>query len=183
MPKQNTDADCTLAQLQSLFDATFHATHNTRLIKGGNEPLYLPANDETPYHQIVLAHGFIRSALHEISHWCIAGIARRELVDYGYWYQPDGRDANAQRAFEQVESKPQALEWIFSKALGVSFRVSVDNLSGEPVDPRPFKQAVLSQVLEYLQQGLPARAGVFLHALQGLTGRQVEVADFSLEQL
>ncbi len=48
------------------------------------------------------------SALHEISHWCIAGKARRELVDFGYWYCPDGRDAMTQSQFEDVEVKPQA---------------------------------------------------------------------------
>ena len=31
------------------------------------------------------------SALHEISHWTIAGKERRLLADLGYWYAPDGR--------------------------------------------------------------------------------------------
>jgi len=177
------EADCTLEQLQALFDATFLASHNTRLIQGGDEPLYMPANNETPYHQVILAHGFIRSALHEISHWCIAGDERRQQVDYGYWYQPDGRDVQAQKDFEQVEFKPQALEWIFSKALGVRFRVSVDNLSGAPVDPGPFKQAVVVQAQKYLEKGLPGRARLFLEALQRLTQRQVQVKDFQLDQL
>ncbi|MEA7548766.1 elongation factor P hydroxylase, partial [Salmonella enterica subsp. enterica serovar Anatum] len=43
---------------------------------------------------------------YEISHWCIAGKARRELVDFGYWYCPDGRDAQTQSQFEDVEVKP-----------------------------------------------------------------------------
>ncbi|MDI8993212.1 elongation factor P hydroxylase, partial [Salmonella enterica subsp. enterica serovar Anatum] len=42
--------------------------------------IYLPADAQVPYHRIVFAHGFYASALHEISHWCIAGKARRELV-------------------------------------------------------------------------------------------------------
>ncbi|MGC6745047.1 elongation factor P hydroxylase [Escherichia coli] len=46
---------------------------NTRLIKGDDEPIYLPADAEVPYNRIVFAHGFYASAIHEISHWCIAG--------------------------------------------------------------------------------------------------------------
>ena len=73
-------------QLIDLFDSCFAEEFNTRLIKGDDEPIYLPADDETPYHRIVFAHGFFASALHEISHWCVAGKARREQVDFGYWY-------------------------------------------------------------------------------------------------
>jgi elongation factor P hydroxylase len=96
-------------QLIDLFDSCFAEEFNTRLIKGDDEPIYLPADDDTPYHRIVFAHGFFASALHEISHWCVAGKARRELVDFGYWYCPDGRDAMTQSQFEDVEVKPQAL--------------------------------------------------------------------------
>ncbi len=39
-------------------------------------------------------------------HWCIAGKARRNRVDFGYWYCPDGRDAQTQSQFEDVEVKP-----------------------------------------------------------------------------
>lgn len=97
-------------QLIEIFDGCFADDFNTRLIKGDDEPIYLPADDEVPYNRIVFAHGFYASGLHEISHWCIAGKARRELVDFGYWYCPDGRDAATQGQFEDVEVKPQALE-------------------------------------------------------------------------
>lgn len=80
-------------QLIEIFDSCFADDFNTRLIKGDDEPIYLPADDEVPYNRIIFAHGFYASGLHEISHWCIAGKARRELVDFGYWYCPDGRDA------------------------------------------------------------------------------------------
>ncbi len=80
-------------QLIEIFDGCFADDFNTRLIKGDDEPIYLPADAEVPYNRIVFAHGFYASGLHEISHWCIAGEARRELVDFGYWYCPDGRDA------------------------------------------------------------------------------------------
>lgn len=68
-------------QLIEIFNGCFAEEFNTRLIKGDDEPIYLPADAQVPYHRIVFAHGFYASALHEISHWCIAGKARRELVD------------------------------------------------------------------------------------------------------
>lgn len=98
-------------QLIEIFNSCFADDFNTRLIKGDDEPIYLPADAEVPYNRIVFAHGFYASAIHEISHWCIAGKARRELVDFGYWYCPDGRDAQTQSQFEDVEVKPQALDW------------------------------------------------------------------------
>ncbi|VEA75987.1 Putative transporting ATPase [Salmonella enterica subsp. arizonae] len=101
-------------QLIEIFNGCFAEEFNTRLIKGDDEPIYLPADAQVPYHRIVFAHGFYASALHEISHWCIAGKARRELVDFGYWYCPDGRDAQTQSQFEDVEVKPQAFDWLFA---------------------------------------------------------------------
>ncbi len=68
-------------QLIEIFNSCFADDFNTRLIKGDDEPIYLPADAEVPYNRIVFAHGFYASAIHEISHWCIAGKARRELVD------------------------------------------------------------------------------------------------------
>ena len=49
-----------------LFDHSFAKIENTRLIKGSDEPVYLPANEKNSYHQIVFAHGYFASALHEI---------------------------------------------------------------------------------------------------------------------
>lgn len=57
-------------QLIDLFDSCFAEEFNTRLVKGDDEPIYLPADDDTPYHRIVFAHGFFASALHEISLVC-----------------------------------------------------------------------------------------------------------------
>ena len=148
-----------------LFNDTFSRQFNTRLVRGDNEPIYLPANGQTPYHQILFAHGFFSSALHEIAHWCIAGEARRRQTDYGYWYAPDGRNRSQQEEFERVEVKPQALEWLFSKACGKSFRVSVDNLSGESTDATAFKRAVLDQAKCYCNQSLPVRAERFYRRL------------------
>jgi len=112
------------------FNATFTNTENTVLVKGDHEPIYIPAKSSHQHHQIVFAHGYFASALHEISHWCIAGKQRRLLEDYGYWYCPDGRDVKQQTEFEKVEVKPQAIEWAFSCASGKPFAVSTDNLNG-----------------------------------------------------
>ncbi|MBT0724089.1 elongation factor P hydroxylase [Rosenbergiella sp. S61] len=151
----------------TLFDRCFYDDFNTRLIKGEDEPIYLPADEKCNYHRIVFAHGYYASTLHEISHWCIAGAERRLLVDFGYWYCPDGRDETTQAQFEQVEIKPQALEWIFSVAAGFAFNISCDNLEGscEP-DRIAFQRKVHAQVMHYLEQGLPERPARLVAALQ-----------------
>lgn len=171
--------------LITIFHACFGADYNTRLVKGDNEPIYLPANKEQNYNSLCFAHGFFSSALHECSHWLIAGEERRKLVDFGYWYTPDGRSAEQQALFQRVEVKPQALEWILSKACGHKFRVSIDNLNGEEVDSDVFKQAVYEQVKHYCTAGLPERAQRFRDALSLFYGQAVVLAadDFSLVEL
>ncbi|WP_213989829.1 elongation factor P hydroxylase [Sodalis sp. dw_96] len=154
-------------QLIEIFHRCFADSLNTRLVKGDEEPIYLPADELIPYHRIVFAHGYYASALHEIAHWCVAGASRRLQVDFGYWYCPDGRDAPTQRQFEQVEIKPQALEWLFCVAAGFPFNVSCDNLSGncEP-DRMAFQGQVHGKVMDYLSRGIPQRAARFIGALQ-----------------
>ncbi|HET8708183.1 MAG TPA: elongation factor P hydroxylase [Pseudomonadales bacterium] len=156
--------------LITLFNQLFETTENTILVRGLDEPIYLPAGSDSPYHpspaaQVVFAHGYFSSALHEISHWCIAGDQRRTQVDYGYWYRPDGRTKAEQQEFEKVEAKPQALEWMLNVAAGSRFRLSADNLSGEPTDPTAFKEAVYTQLQHYLRDGVPPRAKKFIEAL------------------
>ncbi|WDE00852.1 elongation factor P hydroxylase [Thalassomonas actiniarum] len=151
--------------LISLFDSGLGAQFNTRLVKGGDEPVYLPAGENCPYHQIIFARGYYASALHEVAHWCIAGQARRLLEDFGYWYLPDGRSEQQQQAFEQVEIKPQALEWAFCVAANKRFNVSADNLNGAGADTMAFKVAVYRQVLNYLEVGFPPRGQQFIDAL------------------
>ncbi|CCG87875.1 elongation factor P hydroxylase [Erwinia piriflorinigrans] len=144
--------------LIDIFDRCFMDEFQTRLIKGDDEPIYLPADDSSPWHRVVFAHGYYASGLHEISHWCIAGEARRKLVDFGYWYCPDGRDAATQGQFESVEIKPQALEWLLSVAAGFAFNVSCDNLEGDCEPDRiAFQRKVHAQVMAYLQKGIPPR--------------------------
>ena len=151
--------------LIKIFNQEFSQSYNTQLIKGGDEPLYLPANNDCVYHQIIFAHGYYASALHEISHWCIAGKKRRLLEDFGYWYEPDGRNEQQQKAFEKVEIKPQAIEWGFCMAAQKKFNVSADNLNGYEGDIQGFKKAVYQQVLIYVVQGFPPRAEQFIKAL------------------
>ncbi|MFN3578934.1 MAG: elongation factor P hydroxylase [Pseudomonas sp.] len=157
--------DC--ADLISLFAECFAADYQTCLVGGGLEPEYVPAAAPQAQHQIIFTRDYFRSALHEVAHWCVAGAQRRQLRDFGYWYAPDGRDADQQRAFEQVEVKPQALEWLFCQATGHPFSVSLDNLSGEATDSQPFEQAVREQVLSYLDGALPQRPRDFIDALLG----------------
>lgn len=168
------------SDLIELFDSCFVRSHNTRLICGGDEPIYLPASSTCHYHQIVFAHGYFASALHEIAHWCLAGAKRRQLEDYGYWYCPDGRNAKQQQAFEQVEIKPQAIEWAFSLAAGKSFNVSTDNLNGAQPDHQGFKNKVRTQLLSYQQQGFPPRAQQFISQLLAFYQANTTQLDLSI---
>ena len=169
--------------LISVFNATFVGSENTVLVRGDSEPLYLPATQHAPA-RIIFAHGFFSSALHEIAHWCVAGIERRKCLDLGYWYSPDGRSPEQQREFEQVEVKPQALEWMFSVAAGWPFRVSCDNLEHGPYDIDGFRRNIHAEVLRRLEEGLPARAHQFVDALQSHYGTApLTAADFALATL
>lgn len=136
------------------------------LVRGEHEPEYFPAQGNQPA-RIVFAHGYFASALHEISHWCIAGEQRRTLPDLGYWYAPDGRNAEQQALFEQVEVKPQALEWLFTQACKRQFRVSLDNLNGETASNSTFKLDVHARVLNLLSDHapIPIDAQHFLYCL------------------
>ena len=143
------------------------AEYQTQLVKGEDEPIYLPADENEPYHRIIFAHGFYASALHEISHWLVAGPERRLLEDFGYWYEPDGRTADVQAKFEAVEVRPQAYEWILSMSAGFPFSVSCDNLNGECEPDRvQFMQRVHREVLNILEVGLPPRVAALSHALR-----------------
>lgn len=161
-------------RLEEIFAALFRVSTNTCLVGGVGEPVYLPAlcSDEqsitaSTEHQNRLCYreDYFASALHEVAHWCIAGQARRRLKDFGYWYQADGRDSQSQQAFESVEVKPQALEFLFSVAAGYRFTVSVDNLANNNLPSSFFSAALLDQVDSYLGGQVPPRANLFLRAL------------------
>lgn len=172
-------------QAVALFNQTFSSTYNTQLVCCEAEPIYRPADDQYPFHRIIFAHGFFASALHEIAHWCVAGKERRLLEDFGYWYEPDGRNRQQQAQFEKVEVKPQALEWIFSQSADFRFHFSADNLNGEAGVSENFKQAVLKQVHDYLETGLPKRALMWSETLIDHYRKHKPLCktEFSLEQL
>lgn len=170
--------------LITLFNDCFFSNYNTQLIKGVDEPLYLPADESRPHHELFFAHGFFASALHECSHWLIAGEERRKMVDFGYWYVPDGRSAEQQKVFQSVEVKPQAMEWILSMAAGYRFRVSIDNLNGSETDTDAFKLAVHEQVKRYCEKGLSKRAESFRDALCQFyrTTKVLKFEDFDIRE-
>ncbi|WP_350562465.1 elongation factor P hydroxylase [Psychrobacter sp. CAL346-MNA-CIBAN-0220] len=152
--------------LIKLFDHLFSA-QKVRLVRGEHEPEYFPASDAR-VARIEFAHGFFSSALHEASHWCVAGHDRRQLSDFGYWYAPDGRSAAQQQAFERVEIKPQALECLFALACKRPFQVSQDNLfSTFDTSASTFTDDVYQQAQLYIQQPeqLPRDAKILLRAL------------------
>lgn len=150
--------------IETVFNLTFTDSHGTVLVGGADEPLYQPGRDKAE-HTVFYTRNYAASALHEAAHWCVAGPKRRLQEDYGYWYAPDGRTSEQQRQFEQVEVKPQALEWIFSRAADLEFSVSADNLTQELGASDGFKQAIAQQARAYITRGLPKRAGDFARAL------------------
>ena len=152
--------------LEQVFASCFEERNNTRLLGGFNEPLYQPAQSRDDYNIICYREDFFASALHEVAHWCIAGEERRKLLDFGYWYTPDGRTEQQQKAFEDVEYQPQALEWFFAKACAYRFRVSTDNLSGAtPNGGKCFEQRVVAQAQLWCSEGIPADGEIFCEAL------------------
>jgi len=165
-------------ELVRLFNGLFVENCRTELVAGGEEPIYLPAANARELHRILFTQDYFSSALHEISHWCIAGHDRRQLVDFGYWYEPDGRSLLQQQAFEVVEVKPQALEWVFSAAAGIQFRVSVDNLNINEYDSSAFTEKVCQQVGLYLTNGLPDRAQQLTQGLIEYYRQKLAFAEF-----
>ena len=175
----------TSARLERVFEACFVRDFRTRLVGGAAEPLYRPATEGQPESIIYYREDYFASALHEVAHWCIAGQARRRQLDFGYWYAPDGRSPQQQKAFESVEYQPQALEWFFSKACGVRFRISVDNLhglTGDVDDASDFARRVMAQAQHWQRELLPPRAQSFFQALCVEFGTQAKLADLEFTQ-
>ena len=153
------------AQVEMIFDRTF-TDFSTQLKGGAGEPSYQAGQGKGQPNLIYYREDYTASALHEVSHWCLAGTLRRRLHDFGYWYIAD-RNSVQQRAFEQVEARPQALEWIFSMAAGLPFRVSVDNC--RIVTGMQFKEQI-RQAAAALRLRLPTRAGLMADALAEVSG-------------
>ena len=100
-------------QLMRLFNQEFAESDKTELIGGAAEPYYQPGS----LNRIYFRADYVRSALHEVAHWCVAGRRRRQLPDYGYWYSPDGRDADQQQAFLQSRQGPRRSSGVSAKPL------------------------------------------------------------------
>lgn len=159
--------------LIELFNTLF-AKHHVNLVRGEYEPEYFPTVNGQPA-RIEFAHGFFASALHEVSHWCVAGSARRQLPDFGYWYAPDGRSSAQQQTFERVEIKPQALECLFTLACQRPFQVSQDNLFADfDTSHSTFAQDVYQQAVLYIAkpQTLPPDAQSLLRTLLSICAAQ-----------
>ena len=152
--------------LVAVFDDLFEMPLGTVLRGGAAEPFYEPGSPSTVWFRC----NYPRSALHEISHWCLAGALRRRLPDYGYWYAPEGRNQAQQAAFFAVEVRPQAIESLFCEALDMPFDVSIDNLDAPPAseDIVAFRQRVIVQSAQFRRCGLPHRAQQFLRRLEDL---------------
>ena len=154
-------------QLMRLFNQAFAESDKTELIGGAAEPYYQPG----PPHCIYFRADYVRSALHEVAHWCVAGRRRRQVPDYGYWYSPDGREAEQQQAFFAVEARPQAIERCFCEAIGIAFSPSVDNV-GAHIDPpqmRRFEARIQEWCDQFAHTGLPPRAARFVTVLRSTT--------------
>lgn len=165
--------------LIAIFERCLGQDYHTRLVGGADEPFYEPGTRDG-YARIYFRDDYFSSALHEIAHWCIAGAERRTKPDYGYWYNADGRSPEEQLAFYRVEVKPQALEWAFTTACNLPFKVSADNLNAtagsgqawqywETVNEMQdgFTKQCRTQLLHWLEHGFPVRAEIFIKALVG----------------
>ena len=161
-------------QLVRLFNQAFAESDKTELIGGAAEPYYQPGSP----HCIYFRADYVRSALHEVAHWCVAGRRRRQLPDYGYWYSADGRDAEQQQAFFAVEARPQAVERCFCEAIGIPFSPSVDNV-GAQIEPQQlccFEARIQEWCDQFAHTGLPPRAARFITALRSTTSLSQEPA-------
>lgn len=172
----------TASQVARVFNDYFSEAMKTVLIGGADEPFYRPADSAGALHRIFFREDYVSSALHEVAHWLVAGAARLQLPDWGYWYAPDGRNAVQQAKFEQVEVKPQAIEWLLHEACGLKFRVSLDNLNGEVGSGERFKDAVYARVQELLVGALSERAQTTFKVFAAAFRPEVVLAELSLRR-
>ena len=62
------------ARIEEVFADCFYEDYGTRLQGGASEPLYRPSSGGDAV--IFYREDFAASALHEVAHWCIAGVGR-----------------------------------------------------------------------------------------------------------
>jgi len=169
-----------LSELLDLLNKNYLYQHATRIIGGFDQPFYRAFRDGQQA-EIQFSHDYIRSALHELSHWCVAGVERRKLDDFGYWYAADGRNQPQQDEFFKVEIKPQAIEWAFSIVAGVDFEASVDNLYNQVDGGKEFEQNLHKQMQQYLRDGFPKRVKEILLIIASYRGIDVPHKYISLK--
>lgn len=158
-------AALTTVQIVDCFNATFAASDRVLLTGGFDEPLYLPAAPDRPA-QLRFTHDYAASALHEASHWCIAGVERRRRLDFGYSYQPAPRSVSQQQAFLHSEIGAQALESLFADYAGVAFNPSFDDIADAHPELRVEFIAAVERRRRSLQAGgCPPAAQRFCAAL------------------
>ncbi len=174
-PAASLDLEAICAVFASCFADHADPLCRARLVRGGDEPQYRPPTRLRPWAEIICARGLAASCLHEAAHWLRAGPERRLLSDYGYWYEPDGRDDAAQAQFEQSEIEIQAIEWILAQAAGVRFYISADNLRS-PEPSAAFRAAITAAIGRRLAQPLRGRFGLLATALAAATGRKLPTA-------
>lgn len=150
--------------IAAVFNTCFATAERTVLLGGADEPLYLPATTSTPA-QLFYREDFAASALHEAAHWCIAGRARRRLLDFGYAYIPPPRSVEQQAKFFSAELKTQSLESLFAAAAGLAFKPSADNLQADLQDFANRVAAHQPLVKQWLESSSDRRAAIFRAAL------------------
>ena len=158
------DADA----IGALFNRCF-ASFDLAMVGGFEEPEYLPHGHPAlacaGKAEIRFTRDYAASALHEAAHWCLAGRERRKRVDYGYDYIAPPRCAVAKARFFELEARVQAIESLFTEAIGMTFRASLDDLTSTSLDLATFQARIDIDRASLSTQGLPPRARRFQRAL------------------
>jgi len=150
-------------RIVELFNAVFRRKYNTVLCGGASEPLYVPGGSySSEPARLFFRSDYPRSALHEISHWCIAGSRRRKLVDFGYQYTPPPRSPAAQKHFFDLELQSQTLEYIFCEAVQLKFSPSADNFKVNHETEAHYMQRIRENSVSWQRSGVKGDAGLFL---------------------
>ena len=154
-----------MRQIAGCFNARFGRCYQVRLIGGAQEPLYLPAAG-VDRAIIRYTRDYARSALHELAHWCLAGVRRRGRVDYGYWYQPPPRSPDQQQRLRRERRSPYR-RWKVCLPKPVDSRSgSVSTISPTmPMRSQPSRVLLPSGWSASESSGLPARADEIRRAL------------------
>lgn len=150
--------------IAQIFNQCFRSSYATEMKGGADEPHYLPAAGGQ-YAQLHYREDFAASALHEAAHWCIAGVRRRLMEDFGYAYLTPPRDDQQQLRFFAFEVRNQSLESLFAAAAGNHFDVSADNPTWDLTEFRAQVGAQREATRQWLQSDAGERARTFIEAL------------------